>query len=85
VYFSSSEHCGSYHDLDTPSFDINTGHPAELAIVFRGQAAYSEWLNSSYGEGGSQQQRSCQVCHMEGPDAYQTAIAVNGSGAGGDL
>ncbi len=78
-YISSSEHCGSCHDLDTPTFDINTGHPAEPAIVFREQAAYAEWLNSSYGDGGSQE-RSCQACHMPRPDAYQTAIAVNRSG-----
>lgn len=79
-YISSSEHCGSCHDLDTPTFDINTGHPAAPAIMFREQAAYSEWLNSSYGEGGASE-RSCQDCHMQSPESYQTQIAIAQSGA----
>ncbi len=79
-YISSSEHCGSCHDLDTPTFDINTGHPAEPVTMFREQSAYSEWLNSRFDDGGADD-RSCQDCHMQRPDGYQTAIAVARSGA----
>lgn len=78
-YLSSSEHCASCHELDTPAFDVNTGYPAEPAIKFREQATYSEWRNSNYAEGAAQE-RSCQGCHMASPDDYETAIALMPSG-----
>ncbi len=79
AYISSSEHCASCHDLSTQAFDANTGHPAEPAISFKEQAPYAEWRNSRYGDGGPDH-RSCQDCHMAGPEDYATAIAVTRSG-----
>jgi hypothetical protein len=79
-YISASEHCGSCHELDTPTFDINTGHPAAPAQKLREQAAYSEWNNSSYADGGADD-RSCQDCHTQGPGNYQTPIAIMRSGS----
>lgn len=79
-HISRSEHCGSCHELDTPSFDVNTGHPLQPAVMFREQATYSEWSNSQYADGGSDD-RSCQDCHMPQPADYRTQIAVTRSGA----
>lgn len=79
-HISRSEHCASCHELDTPSFDVNTGHPLQPAVLFREQATYSEWRNSRYADGGSDD-RSCQDCHMPQPADYGTQIAVARSGA----
>jgi hypothetical protein len=79
-YISSSEHCGSCHELETPSFDVNTGHPQQPVKLFREQATYSEWRNSSY-TGVGNDGRSCQDCHMPQPENYSTPIAVTRSGS----
>jgi hypothetical protein len=52
-FLTSSEFCGSCHDLTVPV--LNHGMPE--------QRTYTEWKYSDYGPGGASEQR-CQDCHM---------------------
>ncbi len=64
AHTSTSEMCATCHDLKTPFVDA----AGELASTtpeseFPEQMVYSEWKNSAYQTGGSEE-RSCQSCHM---------------------
>ncbi|MDH5257422.1 MAG: cytochrome c family protein, partial [Gammaproteobacteria bacterium] len=62
AHISSSDSCSSCHNLFTDVVDANSG---ELTgTQFPEQVTYNEWEQSSFGEEGSSNQKSCQNCHM---------------------
>lgn len=58
--------CASCHTVDLPVLDAVTGKTLETKLE---QATYPEWLNSSFGQPGTDF-KSCQDCHM--PTTYHT-------------
>ncbi len=62
AHISSSETCGSCHNLKTEPVDEN-GQPVPGISHFAEQMVYTEWENSAFDDGGAQAQ-SCQGCHM---------------------
>jgi hypothetical protein len=74
-FHSTSDHCGTCHDVSNPQFtrvninspylynDENTPAPSyELSLLLPVERTYSEWKVSSFnGTGG----KSCQDCHMK--------------------
>ena len=61
-YLTSSEMCGTCHDLTVPT--LNSGMPE--------QRTYTEWKYSTYGNPASPNFVICQDCHMgEGQHEYQ--------------
>lgn len=78
-HIADSAHCGSCHELFTPTIDMETDQPN--GEDFPEQTPYTEWLNSDFGPNGSN--TSCQQCHMaraDVPEAYLTRIAVTANG-----
>ena len=63
-HMSTPEMCATCHDLKTPFVDA-AGNPASTTpeSEFPEQMVYSEWRNSAYKTGGSQE-KTCQACHM---------------------
>lgn len=60
----TSEVCATCHDLKTPFVDADGDIVSTLPeSEFPEQMVYSEWNNSAYQTGGSQEMR-CQDCHM---------------------
>jgi len=75
AHISSSETCGSCHNLVSHSVDRN-GQTLAEPVNFPEQMSYSEWEASSFAGAGGQ---TCQSCHMPVvADAVQ--IASNGAG-----
>ncbi len=62
AHISSSESCGSCHNLKTNPVDKN-GNPLPNQSHFAEQMMYTEWENSIYDDAGSAP-ASCQSCHM---------------------
>ena len=62
AHISSSETCGSCHNLKTNPVDEN-GQPIPGISHFAEQMVYTEWENSAFDDGAPQAQ-SCQGCHM---------------------
>ena len=62
AHISSSETCGSCHNLKTEPVDKN-GNPVPGVSHFAEQMVYTEWENSIFDDAGSQP-TSCQSCHM---------------------
>jgi len=62
AHISSSETCGSCHNLKTNPVDKN-GQPIPGITHFSEQMMYTEWENSVFDDAGSQP-TSCQSCHM---------------------
>ncbi len=74
AHISSSESCGSCHNLKTNPVDRD-GQPLAEQSHFAEQMMYTEWENSIYDDAGSQP-ASCQSCHMPKIDqAVQLANA----------
>jgi fibronectin type 3 domain-containing protein len=68
-FLTSSEFCGSCHDLTGPV--LNHGMPE--------QRTYTEWKYSDFGTGGAKEQR-CQDCHMprmKHEYSDQTQVSLN--------
>jgi hypothetical protein len=73
AHMSDSAVCGGCHNLKTPFVDEN----GEVASTtpdreFPEQTPYTEWENSDFGPGQSQE-RSCQSCHMPPKDGVKLA------------
>ena len=66
AHISSSESCGTCHDLKTNPVD-HDGQPLPEQSHFAEQMIYSEWENSIYDDAGAQP-ASCQSCHMPKAD-----------------
>ena len=62
AHISSSDTCGSCHNLKTEPVDEN-GQPVPGVAHFAEQMVYTEWENSIFDDAGSQP-TSCQSCHM---------------------
>ncbi len=62
AHISSSESCGSCHNLKTNPVDKD-GNPIPEISHFAEQMVYTEWQNSIFDDAGSEP-RSCQSCHM---------------------
>ncbi|MCB1755550.1 MAG: hypothetical protein KDJ38_08505, partial [Gammaproteobacteria bacterium] len=64
AHITTSESCAVCHDLRTPSVD-GAGHVVSDSAesFFPEQMVYSEWKNSDFQVGGSQE-KNCQSCHM---------------------
>jgi len=62
AHISSSETCGSCHNLQTNPVDKD-GNPVPGVSHFAEQMVYTEWQNSIFDDAGSEP-RSCQSCHM---------------------
>lgn len=62
AHISSSDTCGSCHNLKTEPVDKN-GQPVPGVAHFAEQMVYTEWENSEFNDGAAQAQ-SCQGCHM---------------------
>jgi len=62
AHISSSESCGSCHNLKTNPVDKN-GQPVPGVTHFAEQMVYTEWENSAFDDAGAQP-ASCQSCHM---------------------
>jgi len=77
AHISSSDTCGSCHNLKTEPVDKN-GQPVPGVAHFAEQMVYTEWENSVFDDAGSQP-TSCQSCHM--PKLEQAVPLAN---AGGD-
>ncbi|MBX2836261.1 MAG: hypothetical protein KTR35_05365 [Gammaproteobacteria bacterium] len=77
-HISSSETCGSCHNLKTEPVDKN-GQPVPGVAHFAEQMVYTEWENSIFDDDGLQP-TSCQSCHM--PKVDQLVPLAN---AGGDI
>ena len=74
AHISSSESCGSCHNLKTNPVDRD-GQPLATQSHFAEQMMYTEWENSIYDDAGSQP-ATCQSCHMPKIDqAVQLASA----------
>jgi len=73
AHISSSETCGSCHNLKTEPVDKN-GEPVPGVAHFAEQMVYSEWENSAFNDGAAQAQ-SCQGCHM--PKVDQSVLIAS--------
>lgn len=62
AHISSSDTCGSCHNLKTEPVD-KQGQPVPGVAHFAEQMVYTEWENSIFDDAGSEP-RSCQNCHM---------------------
>lgn len=78
AHISSSDTCGSCHNLQTEPVDEN-GQPVPGVSHFAEQMVYTEWENSIFDDAGAQP-TSCQSCHM--PTVNQAVPLAN---AGGDM
>lgn len=78
AHISSSDTCGSCHNLKTEPVDEN-GQPVPGVSHFAEQMVYTEWENSIFDDAGAQP-TSCQSCHM--PKVSQAVPLAN---AGGDI
>ncbi|GGI86186.1 Calx-beta domain-containing protein [Shewanella gelidii] len=76
-HVQQSQLCAVCHNLKSPSIDINNDQL--LNTTFVEQAPFTEWLNSTFNDGDSDD-IACQGCHMPELDDYQTPIAVMPSG-----
>ena len=64
AHMSDSKVCASCHNLKTPFVDSNGVIVSTSAETeFPEQMVYTEWENSAFKQGGSQE-KSCQSCHM---------------------
>ncbi len=73
AHISSSETCGSCHNLKTNPV-TKEGLPVEGITHFAEQMVYTEWENSNFDDGGSTP-ASCQSCHM--PKIDQPVLLAN--------
>jgi len=78
AHISSSDTCGSCHNLKTEPVDKN-GEPVPGVAHFAEQMVYTEWENSVFDDAGSQP-TSCQSCHMP-----KTLQPVPLASAGGNM
>lgn len=78
AHMSSSETCGSCHNLKTEPVDKN-GQLVPGITHFAEQMVYTEWENSSFDDGGSQA-TSCQGCHM--PKVEQSLLIATAGASG---
>ncbi len=76
AHISSSDTCGSCHNLKTEPVDEN-GQPVPGVTHFAEQMVYTEWENSIFDDAGSQP-TSCQSCHM--PRVDQPVPLANAGG-----
>jgi hypothetical protein len=64
THMSDSKVCATCHNLKTPFVDRNGVIASTSAETeFPEQMVYTEWNNSAFKQGGSQE-KSCQSCHM---------------------
>ena len=76
AHISESAVCGTCHDLNTPTVDVNGEIiPAVIEDRFPEQQTFSEWRNSDYRTGGTKD-ANCQSCHM--PKIETTVTLANG-------
>jgi len=83
AHISSSDTCGSCHNLKTEPVDKN-GQPVPGVSHFAEQMVYTEWENSVFDDAGSQP-TSCQSCHMPKVDSPITLATAGASGARDDF
>jgi len=76
AHISSSDTCGSCHNLITEPVDEN-GQPVPGVAHFAEQMVYTEWENSIFDDEGMQP-TSCQSCHM--PKLDQAVPLANAGG-----
>ena len=77
-HISKSGHCANCHNLFTPTLDITTNLPS--GNMYPEQMAFTEWQNSAYSEGASDEMH-CQDCHMgKMADDFVTRIAIQPNG-----
>lgn len=74
AHISTSETCGSCHNLKSEPFDTE-GVPVPNAGHFPEQMVYSEWEASAYGTGNSLEM-NCQGCHMPVVDSAVPIASV---------
>ena len=71
-YTTSSELCGTCHDLKNPLVELLDENGVSTGLLFPEQLTYTEWANSAFATEGVE----CQDCHM--PDAgVDPAFACN--------
>ncbi len=63
TYTTSSEFCGTCHDLKSPLVKLLDENGANTGLDFPEQLTYTEWANSAFATEGT----SCQDCHMPAP------------------
>lgn len=63
AHMSRSDVCASCHDLQTPAGGHGGAQDGSATAFFPEQMVFSEWRNSSFAEGGDNEQ-TCQGCHM---------------------
>ena len=63
THTSTSDMCGTCHDLKTPFIDSTGKVVSNSSTEHPEQMPNTEWANSDYRTGGSKQQ-NCQGCHM---------------------
>lgn len=71
-YTTSSELCGTCHDLVSPFEDLLDENGQSTGIPFPEQLTYTEWANSDFAVEGT----DCQDCHMP-PAAADPAFACS--------
>jgi FlgD Ig-like domain len=72
TYTSSSEFCGTCHDLKSPLVQLLDENGVSTGLDFPEQLTYSEWANSDFATEGTE----CQDCHMP-PASVNPAFACD--------
>lgn len=72
TYTTSSEFCGTCHDLKSPLVQLLDEAGVSTGLDFPEQLTYTEWANSAFADEGVE----CQDCHMP-PAEIDPAFACN--------